>query len=163
MRSGLFEDGHPMAARFSCCAGGQPAGPEPMIRIFFPVRERGSQAGSNPLACIIHDVRSITLKATGGSWMRAQHAASQGRRADRPVNSEVVGGVQERMASCQVLVNEIIPVGMMLLSGRPVCEKGTPQSMHGAWCGQLRRGRADRPEVVVDALSRATLGRFAVY
>src|SRR5438105_1523173 len=79
-------------------------------------------------------VRSITLMVTGGSLIPRTHAASQGAGQMRPVNSgKLLVECSTRIAAFhRSRYTRSFQSGMMLFSGQPVWQKGTPQSMQRA-------------------------------
>jgi hypothetical protein len=90
-------------------------------------------------------VFSITLIATGGSLMPSTQAASQGAGQMRPVNSgKLLVECRTRMASRQrSRYTRSFQSGMMLFSGQPVWQNGTPQSMQRApWVRTLSSGKS---------------------
>ena len=66
-------------ARFSCAAAARPAGPDPTIATFLPVRFSGGSAtthpSANPLSMIAF---SMLLIVTAGSLMPRTHDPSHG-------------------------------------------------------------------------------------
>ena len=75
-------------ARASCCAAASPAGPEPTIATFLPLRTAAFCGAIQPscharsaIAC------SMDLMPTASSLTLSTHAASHGAGQMRPVNS----------------------------------------------------------------------------
>ena len=79
---------------------------------------------------------SIDLMPTASLLMRSVHASSQGAGQMRPVNSgKVLVECSVWIAFCQsALYTRSLKSGMMLLTGQPFMQKGTPQSMQRAPC-----------------------------
>ena len=114
-----------------------PPGPEPTTATRLPVRLRGGSGTIQPSSKARSTmVFSMCLMVTGGSLMPSTQAASQGAGQMRPVNSgKLLVECRTRMASLQrSLKTRSFQSGMMLLTGQPVWQKGTPQSMQRAPC-----------------------------
>src|SRR5512136_1713949 len=101
----------------------------------FPVRVLGGSGRTQPS----RKARSITvfsmyLLVTGGSSMPSTQAASHGAGQIRPVISgKLFVERSDRMAYFQrPRYARSFQSGMMLFSGHPVWQNGTPQSMHRA-------------------------------
>ena len=84
--------------RRSCCAAAKPAGPDPTMAIFFPVRICGifgmTQFSSKAFSMIAN---SICLMVTGLSFMAKVHAVSHGAGQRRPVNSGKLFVISRRL------------------------------------------------------------------
>ena len=109
-------------------------------------------------------VFSMFLMVTAGSLMPSTQAASHGAGQMRPVNSgKLLVECSTRMASRQrPRQTRSFQSGMMLVTGQPVWQNGTPQSMQRAPCSLmlLFGKRTVDLEPVVDALGdRAALGK----
>jgi hypothetical protein len=90
-------------ALLSWSAAASPAGPEPMMATFLPVRVWGGQGTIQPsskaLSMMAH---SMFLIVTGCSMMPSTHAPSHGAGHTRPVNSGKLLVMRRRCrAACQ--------------------------------------------------------------
>ena len=124
-------------ARVSCCAAARPAGPEPTTATLRPVREAGSSGRTQPISKALSMIATSTcLIVTGSALMPSTHAPSHGAGHSLPVNSgKLLVACSRSMASCQrSRYTRSFQSGMMLPSGQPELQNGTPQSMQRlAW------------------------------
>mmetsp|Transcript_53404 Transcript_53404/g.169818 ORF Transcript_53404/g.169818 Transcript_53404/m.169818 type:complete len:240 (+) Transcript_53404:1053-1772(+) len=124
----------------SWSAAARPAGPEPTIATFLPVRTAGGrgtiQPFSKPLSMIVH---SIDLIVTAGSMMPSTHEPSHGAGHTRPVNSGklLVSSRRSRARRHSPLCTRSFHSGILFPRGQPESfwwQKGVPQFMHrAAW------------------------------
>ena len=122
----------------SCWAAASPAGPEPTTATLRPVWVAGSSGCTQPISNALSMIATLDLLliVTGSALIPSTQAPSHGAGHSRPVNSgKLLVACSRSMASCQrSRCTRSFQSGMMLPSGQPELQNGTPQSMQRlAW------------------------------